>query len=70
MAMNNKLKTVINFDSGMNNKMESMNNQTMQADHQPLIALFALLLDWDIKDVQEKERKSKSISTPSQFTNN
>ena len=70
MARKNKLKTVINFDSGMNNKIESMSTQTTQADHQPLIALFALLLDWDIKDVQEKERKSKSISTPSQFTNN
>ncbi|MCX5922722.1 MAG: hypothetical protein NTX86_05360 [Candidatus Dependentiae bacterium] len=69
MTTNNKLKTVITFDSETNNKIESMNNQALQADHQPLVALFALLLEWDIKDVQEKERKSKSLSTPSQYAN-
>lgn len=66
MAMNNKLKAVISFNTDTNNEIQPMNNQAPQADHQPLIAMFALLLEWDSKDVQEKEQKSKNLSTPPQ----
>jgi hypothetical protein len=39
------------------------NNQTTaDVDHQPLIDLFALLLEWDMKDVQEKEERRKEVS--------
>lgn len=31
-------------------------------DYQPLIDLFELLLEWDMKDVQEKEEKRKEVS--------
>ena len=34
----------------------------VSVDHQPLIDLFELLLEWDMKDVQEKEEKRKEVS--------
>ena len=37
-------------------------NQDIKSDIKPLIDLFELLLEWDMKDVQEKEEKRKKIS--------
>ena len=34
----------------------------MQMDIKPLIDLFELLLEWEMKDVQEKEEKRKEVS--------
>ena len=33
-----------------------------EIDYQPLIDLFELLLEWDMKDVQEKAEKRKEVS--------
>lgn len=37
-------------------------NQDIKSDIKPLIDLFELLLEWDMKDVQEKEEKRKKVS--------
>jgi hypothetical protein len=34
----------------------------IKSDIKPLINLFELLLEWDMKDVQEKEEKRKEVS--------
>ncbi len=34
----------------------------IKSDIQPLIDLFDLLLEWDMKDVQEKAEKRKEVS--------
>ena len=65
MIINNKLKTNVTFDNEVNSKIKSKDNQASQGYNQPLIAMFTLLLEWDIENVQEKERKSKNLSTPS-----
>lgn len=36
--------------------------QIEEVDCQPLIDLFELLLEWNIKDVQEKEEQRKEVS--------
>lgn len=36
--------------------------QDEAVDYQPLIDLFELLLEWDIKDVQEKAEQRKEVS--------
>jgi hypothetical protein len=38
------------------------NSQEIKSDIKPLIDLFELLLEWDMKDVQEKEEKHKEVS--------
>ena len=40
----------------------AQNNHELQSDIRPLIDLFEVLLEWDMKDVQEKEEKRKEIS--------
>lgn len=37
-------------------------NLEFQSDPKPLIALFELLLEWDMKDVQEEAEKRKEVS--------
>lgn len=44
-----------------NNKTLSTQDKDSEVDNKPLIDLFALLLEWEIKDVQEKEEKIKEI---------
>lgn len=47
-------------------KSKSTTQQTnypgIKSDIKPLIDLFELLLEWDMKDVQEKEEKRKEVS--------
>lgn len=38
------------------------NTRVLKSDPKPLIALFELLLEWDMKDVQEEAEKPKEIS--------
>ena len=45
-----------------NNSNPHSDTEKEKVDQQPLIDLFELLLDWDIKDVQEKEEKRKEVS--------
>ncbi len=45
-----------------NSKTQVVNEQNADADYKPFVDLFVLLLEWDIKDVQEKEEKSKEVS--------
>lgn len=33
-----------------------------EVDHQPLIDLFELLLEWNMQDVQEKAEQRKEVS--------
>jgi hypothetical protein len=37
-------------------------DQKKEIDNQPLIDLFALLLEWDMQDVQEKAEQRKKVS--------
>jgi hypothetical protein len=41
---------------------QQCDDQETKSDITPLIALFELLLEWDMKDVQEKEAKRKEVS--------
>lgn len=61
MAKNNKLKINVRFSNEIGNEMQSMDNRALQMGYRPIIAMFALLLEWESNDVQEKERKSKSF---------
>ena len=45
-----------------NNSNPHSNTEKEKIDQQPLIGLFELLLEWEIKDVQEKEEKRKEVS--------
>ena len=45
-----------------NSKIQSEQEQNAEEGYKPLIDLFELLLEWDLKDVQEKEEKRKEIS--------
>ena len=62
MAMNNKLQDTVTFGNEINNNMQAVDNQAAQADYSPVVAMFALLLEWEIEDVQEKEEKRKEVS--------
>ena len=37
------------------------NGQEIVSDNKPLIDFFGLLLEWNMKDVQEKEEKRKEV---------
>ncbi len=51
----------------MNLKINNVQPETNKnaLDYKPIVDLFALLLEWEIKDVQEKEQKSKNVSSES-----
>jgi hypothetical protein len=49
---------------------QSKSNETTEMDYKPLIGMFELLLEWDMKDVQEKEEKRKEVSQTFQRKNN
>ena len=50
------------METKINSKTQVVNGQTSDVDYKPLVDLFVLLLEWDMKDVQEKEEKSKEVS--------
>lgn len=44
-------------------KSKALSDNNTEVDYQPLIDFFEVLLEWDIKDVQnKKEEKSKKVS--------
>mgnify|MGYP001768481168 CR=1 FL=1 len=45
----------------INFKAQPVDKNT-EVDYKPLIDMFELLLEWDIKDVREKEEKGKEVS--------
>jgi len=45
-----------------NNKNQPLPDKNAAMDYKPLISLFEILLEWEIKDVQEKEEKRKEVS--------
>jgi hypothetical protein len=46
----------------MKEKGKNVTQRVLESDPKPLIALFELLLEWDMKDVQEEAEKRKEIS--------
>lgn len=48
--------------SKSNNQSQATHDKNAEMDYKPLISLFELLLEWEIKDVQEKEEKRKEVS--------
>jgi len=46
----------------INSKAQPQPSLNAEIDYRPLIELFGLLLEWDMKDVQEKEEKRKKVS--------
>jgi hypothetical protein len=49
------------MNTGNKKKLEPLGAQETP-DMGPLIDFFGLLLEWDMKDVQEKEEKRKEVS--------
>jgi hypothetical protein len=45
-----------------NSTTSQWNDQEIKSDIQPLIDLFEVLLEWEMKDVQEKAEKRKEVS--------
>ena len=43
-------------------KTQSKPNENIEVDYKPLLDVFTLLLEWDMKDVQGKEEKRKEVS--------
>ncbi len=43
-------------------KTHTSKDHSTEVDYQPVIDLFELLLEWDMKDVQEKEEERKEVS--------
>ncbi len=50
------------METEANNKNQPSSGKNTEMDYKPLIDLFELLLEWEIKDVQEKEEKRKEVS--------
>ena len=46
----------------MKEKGKHVTQRALKSDLKPLVALFELLLEWDMKDVQEEAEKRKEIS--------
>lgn len=56
MATSNKLKTVVSFGSGADNNADT---QLLTTDYQPLVDMFALLIEWEAEEVKKTQKDSK-----------
>lgn len=45
-------------------------DKDLKAYYQPAVKFFEILLEWEMEEVHEKDRKSKKVQTSSQFKNN
>jgi hypothetical protein len=52
------------------NNTQSFAKNNANMDYKPLVNLFELLLEWDIKDAKEKEGKSEEVSQEIQHQSN
>ena len=50
------------METKANSKNQPLPDKNAEMDYKPLISLFELLLEWELKDVQEKEEKRKEVS--------
>ncbi|MFH1831754.1 MAG: hypothetical protein ABH827_03020 [bacterium] len=58
-----------NSDLQKNHDEATCADKDLKDHYQPVINFFALLLEWEKEEVHEKNRKSKKVSTPSQYEN-
>lgn len=49
------------MDKKSKSTSQQLNGPEIKSDIKPLIDFFKLLLEWDMKDVQEKEEKREEI---------
>lgn len=45
-------------------------DKDLKAYYKPAVKFFEILLEWEMEEVHEKDRKSKKVQTSSQFKNN
>ena len=51
------------------NKNNGQSQQCLQDDNKPLVELFMLLFEWDIKDVKRREKESEKVQDEVQSKN-